>query len=191
MNWNRHKRNLNVNLDNSEQINQIADDFWQYSWNLYSEKSVSSVCIKLQDEFGANINALLLCCYLEQKAFQLNEQQLQHLLTYIAKSDAEIKVLREKRRKAKPYFDDEKAKAIYLELKREELEKEKQQQRLLIKALYELAPEFWSTQRHSEEWVNNLGQYELMLSNDNNLENQELKRHMVWLCKACQSYNLL
>lgn len=54
-----------------------AEALWQFSLALYPQ--VQSLCLEWQDNFGVNINLLLLLCYLEQQQLGLTHQQLQQL----------------------------------------------------------------------------------------------------------------
>ena len=38
--------------------------FWEYSSVYYSQPEVAQCCLKYQDRYGANVNILLLCCWL-------------------------------------------------------------------------------------------------------------------------------
>ncbi|UAA38898.1 TIGR02444 family protein [Paraneptunicella aestuarii] len=175
-------------------IKQIAEQFWQYSWQFYAAtyqgKPVASVCLRLQDDFDANINALLLCCFMQTKSYELSQQALVQLLQVIEESDAEIRSLREKRRKAKLYIEDEASKAAYQALKKEELQKEKEQQQILVAAMLDIDSQCMK-ELMDQARFNNLSQYELLLSRGNNPHNQELKRHINWLYEASLSFNSL
>ena len=50
---------------------------WQFSLSLYPR--VKPTCLQLQDELGANINLLLLLCYLEQQQLSLSRIQIRQL----------------------------------------------------------------------------------------------------------------
>ncbi|WP_213995067.1 TIGR02444 family protein [Arsukibacterium sp.] len=50
---------------------------WQFSLALYPK--VQPLCLQWQDNFGLNVNLLLLLCYLEQQQLSLNSQQIQQL----------------------------------------------------------------------------------------------------------------
>ncbi len=54
-----------------------ADQLWQFSLALYPQ--VKTLCLQWQDTLGANVNLLLLLCYLEQQQLSLNAAQLQQL----------------------------------------------------------------------------------------------------------------
>lgn len=54
-----------------------AAALWQFSLAFYPE--VKSVCLQWQDELGANVNLLLMLCYLERQQLSIGRQQLQQL----------------------------------------------------------------------------------------------------------------
>ena len=54
-----------------------AEQLWQFSLALYPK--VKSLCLQWQDELGANVNLLLLLCYLEQQQLSLTSIELQQL----------------------------------------------------------------------------------------------------------------
>jgi len=57
--------------------NISSDALWQFSLTLYPK--VKSTCLRLQDNLGANINLLLLLCYLEQQQLSLSKLQINQL----------------------------------------------------------------------------------------------------------------
>jgi uncharacterized protein (TIGR02444 family) len=62
----------------SKKAGQIsAEQLWQFSLQLYPQ--VKSLCLQWQDELGANVNLLLLLCYLEQQQLSLSASELQQL----------------------------------------------------------------------------------------------------------------
>ncbi|WP_333608412.1 TIGR02444 family protein [Arsukibacterium sp.] len=54
-----------------------AEQLWQFSLALYAK--VQPLCLQWQDNFGLNVNLLLLLCYLEQHQLSLSSSQLQQL----------------------------------------------------------------------------------------------------------------
>ena len=59
-------------------LNRVnSEALWQFSLALYPK--VKTSCLKLQDELGANINLLLLLCYLEQQQLSINSTQINQL----------------------------------------------------------------------------------------------------------------
>ena len=43
-----------------------ADEFWQFSLEVYARPQVADLCLVLQDEHGFDVNILLLCLWLAQ-----------------------------------------------------------------------------------------------------------------------------
>jgi len=59
-------------------VNRLsAEALWQFSLTLYPK--VQPLCLQWQDDLGANVNLLLLLCYLEQQQLSISRQQLQQL----------------------------------------------------------------------------------------------------------------
>lgn len=56
-----------------------AEQLWQFGLKLYPR--VKSLCLQWQNELGANVNLLLLLCYLEQQQLSLTVVELQQLAT--------------------------------------------------------------------------------------------------------------
>lgn len=54
-----------------------ANQFWQFSLDYYTK--VKPVCLAWQDRFNANINLLLLLCYLEQQQWNIKAQTVHKL----------------------------------------------------------------------------------------------------------------
>ena len=66
---------LNNQSKIAEQIS--AEQLWQFSLQLYPQ--VKPLCLQWQDQLGANVNLLLLLCYLEQQQLSLSASELQQL----------------------------------------------------------------------------------------------------------------
>lgn len=68
----------------SKMAKQIsAEQLWQFSLQLYPQ--VKPLCLQWQDQLGANVNLLLLLCYIEQQQLGLTAPQLQQLSVQLAK----------------------------------------------------------------------------------------------------------
>jgi uncharacterized protein (TIGR02444 family) len=65
------------NSGDSHEPGVSAEQLWQFSLALYPK--VKSLCLQWQDELGANVNLLLLLCYLEQQQLSLTCTELQQL----------------------------------------------------------------------------------------------------------------
>lgn len=48
-----------------------ADDFWNFSLQFYSKDDVEASCLKLQDDYGADINFLILAFYAASRRVRL------------------------------------------------------------------------------------------------------------------------
>jgi uncharacterized protein (TIGR02444 family) len=58
-------------------INVDAKQFWQFSLEYYAK--VKPICLAWQDSFNANINLLLLLCYLEQQQWSIKAHTVNNL----------------------------------------------------------------------------------------------------------------
>ena len=67
------------NSDSNIVVQVSAEQLWQFSLALYPK--VKNLCLQWQDQLGANVNLLLLLCYLEQQQLSLSGVELQQLAT--------------------------------------------------------------------------------------------------------------
>ncbi len=67
-----------------------GQSFWQFSQGLYQGAGVEDCCIALQEECGADVNILLLCCWCGARGFRLDDAWFRTLL-----SDSRLLVWRE------------------------------------------------------------------------------------------------
>ena len=65
-----------------------AEQLWQFSLQLYPQ--VKPLCLQWQDELGANVNLLLLLCYLEQQQLSLTTAELQQLAAKLENLSAQF-----------------------------------------------------------------------------------------------------
>ena len=110
--------------------------FWQYSLSVYGRPGVEQPLIQLQDEYGADVNLLLCCCWLGQQGVVLSSEQLSALIKASARWRGECIIpLRGVRR-----FVKEQAEAgdFYQQLKQLEIDAERIQQDLMYQQLQEL-----------------------------------------------------
>jgi uncharacterized protein (TIGR02444 family) len=110
--------------------------FWQYSLKLYSQIGVESSLLILQDDYGADVNVLLCCCWLGALQQELTIEQCSKLVAVSASWRAEcVTPLRSVRRflRTRPENDDLRNRAKALEL-----EAEREQQILMYQALESL-----------------------------------------------------
>lgn len=63
--------------------------FWNYSLSLYARAGVESACLALQ-EAGADVNLLLLCCWLGSLGRQLDSRSLEQLRAAAAPWQTEV-----------------------------------------------------------------------------------------------------
>ena len=58
-------------------MSQLSDNpFWDYSLIHYSRPEVASACLELQEDIGANVNLVLVCCWLGSFGQVLTVQDL-------------------------------------------------------------------------------------------------------------------
>lgn len=53
-----------------------GEALWQYSLHLYAQPAVSSACLRLQDESGADVNMILLLLFAATEGAQLSAQEV-------------------------------------------------------------------------------------------------------------------
>ena len=76
-----------------------AEQLWQFSLAFYPK--VKPICLHWQDSLGANVNLLLLLCFLEQQQLCLSPQQIQQLSAALENFSAQFtRPLRQLRRSA-------------------------------------------------------------------------------------------
>lgn len=62
------------------QMNFPDSDFWNYSVQLFQIPEVESQCLSLQDDYNADVNVLLCCCWAAEQAIELNTDDIQSLV---------------------------------------------------------------------------------------------------------------
>lgn len=112
-----------------------ADVFWQFSLSRYGEPGVKEACLRLQDQYGLNVNMLLLCDFLYARQLSVSSEEMSELVRASVPTDETLAALR-RHRKTLKLTDPEKYK-LALE---DELQVEKQQQTDLINALDNCVP---------------------------------------------------
>ncbi len=77
--------------------------FWRHSLRLYARPGVARACLWLQERCGADVNLLLLCCWLESRGRAVDARFLARAAAGVAawRRDA-VEPLRRVRRKLKP-----------------------------------------------------------------------------------------
>ena len=69
----------------SESNQVIADNpFWHFSLEFYGREGVADACLTLQDEFGADVNIVLYCCWVAvARGEKLEPAELTEIMTVI------------------------------------------------------------------------------------------------------------
>ncbi|MCV2885817.1 TIGR02444 family protein [Aestuariibacter sp. AA17] len=108
-----------------------ANSFWQFSLRFYGQENIEKTCITLQEQYGFNVNILLLCRFLEEFSLTLNSEQVGSLMQSISESETSLRAFRLRRKQAK-------GTKKYEVLLQQELEIEKVQQSALIRHVSDL-----------------------------------------------------
>ncbi|MAA94273.1 MULTISPECIES: TIGR02444 family protein [unclassified Arsukibacterium] len=114
-------------------VNRLsAEALWQFSLALYPK--VQPLCLQWQDELGANVNLLLLLCYLEQQQLSIGRQQLQQLQAELENFSARFtRPLRQLRRRvSESGLDTAMQQQLKQTLLASELDLERLEQKLLV-----------------------------------------------------------
>ncbi len=61
----------------------LSSSLWDYALQIYSTPEVEQQSLQLQDEYNANINIILWCCWLETEGIQLSVNLLDEVLITI------------------------------------------------------------------------------------------------------------
>ncbi len=78
---------------------QLSSSLWNFALQVYSASEVEQQSLQLQDEYQANINIILWCCWLESEGIQLSVNLLDEvLITIDAVSLQTVAKLRDVRR---------------------------------------------------------------------------------------------
>lgn len=109
-----------------------AETFWQFSLDFYPK--VKPLCLYWQDQYQANVNLLLLLCYLEQQKLHIQPADIQKLADKLALfSQTYTKPLRQLRRSlAESTLNTEQQHNLKQALLTTELVAEKIEQQLLL-----------------------------------------------------------
>ena len=99
----------------------MADNpLWKYSLTVYQLPAVKEDCLKLQDEYGADVNLLLCACWLAQRALacELDDWQLMREIsvTFQGQYLHPLRALRRKLKATAPDTVYERAKSLELAL---------------------------------------------------------------------------
>lgn len=121
--------------------NAWGESLWDYSIRVYRIKGVERALLALQDEYRANVDIVLWCCWLQAEAICLSREALNDALMSIdTVNQASLTKLREVRRfiKAAESFTEEQARDISGQILSVELRIEK----VLIYELQDLTCRF-------------------------------------------------
>lgn len=114
---------------------QAPTAFWRFSLRLYARPGVESACLWLQDHWGADVNLLLLCCWLGREGRVADRRLLREARAAVAAWRREVVLpLRQVRRrlgKALPNVGAERATPVRRATQAAELEAEHVEQLLL------------------------------------------------------------
>lgn len=120
--------------------------FWSYSLKIYRVAGVAEACLALQEDWGADVNLLLYCCWHGQAGRALDKRSLRKAITAVSRWQAEvIKPLRQARHALKKPPDDlpvEWAGQLRKRIGAMELDLEYLEQCLLADAAQALPPKF-------------------------------------------------
>lgn len=78
-----------------------TSELWNYSTQIWTLPDVETICLDLQDNYDANVNMLLYCCWIGDKNLSLNDDDLQALLDTVQPWQTIIKPLRDSRKMMK------------------------------------------------------------------------------------------
>lgn len=121
----------------------LSNSLWDFSLAHYGKARVAEACLRLQDSYGVNINLLLWSLWLESQDKELDSNRLAVALAAIQPWDlGYVQPLRQLRRKIKQDFAADLARVASLreQIKRAELEAEKQEQLCLEKLALDWSP---------------------------------------------------
>lgn len=94
--------------------------FWEYSLVYYSQPEVAQCCLEYQDRYGANVNILLLCCWLGSLGVLIKPKDLEQANLTIKSLDLHavqpLRAARQFVKTLKPLADE-----LYSNLKQVEL----------------------------------------------------------------------
>lgn len=118
----------------SEDSASVSADLWRFSLAVYKRDGVEEACLLLQDRFDADVNLLLLICWLTKSGRRvLLPGELKALINAAQPwQDGVIGPLRQLRRQLKDVGTPE-GELIYQSLKRSELDAERAEQMVLCR----------------------------------------------------------
>lgn len=78
-----------------------TSELWNYSTQIWTLPEVEEFCLILQDNYDANVNILLYCCWIGDKNLSLNDDDLQTIIDTVQPWQTIIKPLRDSRKMMK------------------------------------------------------------------------------------------
>lgn len=113
-----------------------AEAFWQFSLRLYGRPGVAELCLLLQDGYRANVNLLLLCCWLNRHLDDADFNRLEHALqTWQDEVVAPLRAVRRRLKNAVDGVDSAAKDRLRRQLQQLELDAERIEQGLLVDAI--------------------------------------------------------
>jgi uncharacterized protein (TIGR02444 family) len=64
--------------------------FWRYSLRVYRLPAVQAACLALQEQCAADVNLVLLCCWLAQQGRALDKRTLRRAITAVERWQREV-----------------------------------------------------------------------------------------------------
>ncbi|MEZ5490595.1 MAG: TIGR02444 family protein [Gammaproteobacteria bacterium] len=166
------------------------ESFWDYSLTHYALPGVAESCLRLQDEYGLDVNLVLCCLWYGYAYGELSRPQLECLTAYSDKwSGQVVRPLRQIRRWLKAELSNSEQSGTELvnlrtQVKKLELQAEHLQQNNLEALLAPLAPDTASAGRAGME--NNLERYLLLAGLKTDASLQQLLNSLLETF-ACES----
>lgn len=116
---------------------RFGEQYWRFSCELYTHSPVSEACLRLQDDYSANVNLVLFECFLLRCGLTLELAELKQVLLAIAQEDAELELFRNARIACKPRAPESSSSTVYSLLKICELRLEKQLQSTIVETWWQ------------------------------------------------------
>lgn len=76
-----------------------ATAFWQFSCELYARDGVKELCLQGQEDYGLNVNLVLLCHWLYQDHSGLDSKGFSNIKIEISGIESQVKTQRSKRKR--------------------------------------------------------------------------------------------
>jgi|GEM_PF-453517 len=133
------KNKAETAMDFSSSESLWVEPLWDYSKRVYARKGIEKIVLGLQDEYHANVDIILWCCWLEKEGIDLSEEALDDvLITIDTVNQLTLIKLREVRGHLKTAFTQKQASIIAKQILNAEMMLEK----VLLYRLQELTRRF-------------------------------------------------